>query len=82
MVIKDDDYGEFDVSLGDDGSLDTVICVSPLNAYIADRVGTKEVRFSQEYGANFRDKTGAMTDKGFSELAGEAVKAYIEQHLV
>ena len=76
MIITDDYYGNFDVSLGDDGTLDTVIIVQPPNGKC------EEIRYSTEYGAHFRDDTGAMTDIGFEELAEEAVDAYIEQYLV
>ena len=82
MIITDTDYGKFDMCLGDDGTMDTVIEICPHNRYIADQIGTKEIRFNIEYGANFRDDTGAMTDKGFNELAQEALDAYVEQYLL
>ena len=44
--------------------------------------GSREIRFSQEYGAYFRDEAGAITDEGFTELAKEAIEAYIEQYLI
>lgn len=82
MIINDNEYGQFDVRLGDDGTLDTVIKIYPWNQYIANKVGSKEIRFSTEYGADFRDDDGTMTDEGFEKLAKEAVEAYIEQYLL
>ena len=82
MLIKDKEYGDFDVTLGDDGTLDTVICVDPLNDYAIDKAGPQEIRYSTEYGAMFRDDDGTMTDEGFAELAEESVSAYIEQYLI
>ena len=75
MIITDKDYGEFDVDLEDDGTLDTVIGVWHKDNY-------QEIRFSQEYGAEFRTPTGRLTDNGFKELAVESVEAYIEQYLI
>ena len=81
MNIDDKEYGQFDVCLVDDGTMDTVISVSPKNRYIINHVGLKEIRFGTEYGVNFRDEDGAMTDEGFDELAHEAFEAYIGQYL-
>jgi hypothetical protein len=78
MIINDKEYGKFDVYLSDDGTLDTVIEV-----YNSSQLeGKREIRFSQEYAADFRDNTGAMTNDGFNELVNEAVEAYIEQYLI
>lgn len=82
MIINDKDYGEFGVCLADDGTMDTVLTVEPFNRYIIEQIGTKEIRFSTEYGTEFRDDTGAMTDGGFNELALEALEAYIAQYLL
>lgn len=82
MVIHDREYGDFDVLLEDDGTLDTVISVCPENQFIFDQIGKKEIRFSTEYGTEFRDDTGAMTDDGFDELAAEAIESYIGQYLL
>lgn len=85
MIIKDKEYGKFDVCLDDDGSLDTVLSVyhfAPNGFHLSDPVGGESIRFSQEYGADFRDDTGAMTDEGFEQLAQEAIEAYIEQYLL
>ena len=82
MIINDKEYGEFDIFLSDDGTLDTVIEICPQNDFAIDKAGDQEIRFSQEYAADFRDKDGAMTDEGFEKLAQEAVEAYIEQYLI
>ena len=85
MRINDKEYGKFDVCLDDDGTLDTVLSVyhfAPNGFHLTDPIGGESIHFSQEYGAEFRDNTGAMTDKGFEELAAEAVEAYIEQYLI
>lgn len=83
MIIYDKEYGKFEVCLVDDGTLDTVLDVyhyAP-NGFHLRHKGTTQIRFSQEYAASFRNDTGTMTDKGFAELAIEAVEAYyIEQH--
>ena len=81
MRLTNKQYGEFEISLGDDGTLDTVIVVDPLNDLAIDKAGPQEIRFSTEYGAMFRDDTGAMTQLGFEELAEEAFETYIEQYL-
>lgn len=78
MIIKDSEYGEFDVILSDDGTMDTILVVNPLDDVDTNQ---EEIRFSQEYGALFRDYDGAMTDEGFAELAEEAVDDYIERYL-
>ena len=87
MVITDKDYGDFDVSLGDDGTMDTVVVVSPVALKMSPVLLTcngasQEIRYSTEYGAMFRDDDGAMTDEGFKELAEESVDAYIDQYLI
>ena len=80
MVIKDKKYGKFDVYLGDDGTLDTVIAVTPLDSVIMQNE-EREIRFGDT--SHHRDsETGAMTEDGFAELAEEAVEAYIEQYLI
>lgn len=75
MIFKDDEYGNFDICLVDDGTLDTVISIShPLTE-------EEEIRFGSEYAAHYRDETGAVTEAGFLELAEEAKEAFIENHL-
>ena len=49
-----------EVNLVDDGTLDTVISIDGV-----------EHRFSQERGAECRDESGVMTDKGLRSLATE-----------
>jgi len=80
MIINNKEYGKFDVFLGDDGTLDTVIEVYSYSP--SWKNPDKEIRFSQEYVADYRDDTGALTDEGFNKLATEAVEAYIEQYLI
>ncbi len=82
MDINDKEYGQFDVCLADDGTMDTVLTVKPFNQYIIDKVGTKEIRFSTEYGADFRDEDGAISEDSFAELAQEAFDAYVGQYLL
>ena len=83
MLINDEEYGEFDVYLVDDGTLDTVISVQPRNDFAIDKAAEQEIRFDCEYVADFRDRRiGAITDEGFEKLAHEAVEAYIEQYLI
>ncbi len=78
MVINDNEYGRFEVDQDDDGTLDTVILVFPL-----DITGEEhEFRFSIEYASDFRNEYGVMTDDGFTELAKESIDAYIEQYLI
>lgn len=77
MIINDKEYGEFDVCLCDDGTMDTVVSVSH------GLIKTREYRYDCEYASYFRDEnTGAMTDEGFTELAKESLEAFIEDHLV
>lgn len=56
-----------EVFLVDDGTLDTVISVD----------GSR-VTFSQEYAAQHRNKKGILTNKGFKQLAKEAID-FIEE---
>lgn len=74
-MIIDNEYGQFDVSLGDDGTLDTVICVDH------ELYGSQELRYDCEYASMCRDNNGAMTDEGFVELAYDAVDAYCQQYI-
>lgn len=74
-MIIDNEYGQFDVSLGDDGTLDTVIVVNH------ELYGNQEIRYSTEFAAHYRDDTGAMTEDGFVELAEDAVDAYCQQYI-
>ncbi len=67
-MIIDNEYGQFGVSLGDDGTMDTVICVE------------HEIRYGDT--SEHRDEhTGAMTDDGFTELALDAIDAYCQQYI-
>ena len=73
-MIVDNEYGQFDVSLGDDGTMDTVICVEH------ELYGSQEIRYSDT--SEHRDKeTGAMTDGGFTELAYDAIDTYCQQYI-
>jgi hypothetical protein len=71
---------EFEVFLCDDGTMDTVLSVSPINHDLLSRFGKDEIRFDGEYAANFRDENGCMTDDGFTMLASEALDSYFENH--
>lgn len=74
---SDKTYGQFDVCLCDDGTIDTVISVSHA------LVETREYRYNGEYAAQFKnEETGTMTDDGFIELAQDALEIYIEQCLI
>lgn len=79
MKIKGSDC-MYEVYLVDDGTMDTVLSVSPNNDDLFARYGKREIRFDCEYASEFRDDTGAMTDDGFEILAKEAVESY-EQEL-
>ena len=74
-MIIDTEFGHFDVSLGDDGTMDTVISVEH------ELYGTHEIRYGCEYTSEYRDDTGTMTDGGFTELAYDAVDAYCQQYI-
>lgn len=54
------------IGLVDDGTLDTVVSVN----------GT-ELRYSQEFAADFRDETGAITRRGWLELREIAIEDYL-----
>ena len=62
-IISDDDGRIYSCFLVDDGTLDTVIEV----------VGV-DFRFSDT--SMYRDKNGALTDKGFIELCDECINDY------
>lgn len=62
----------WEATLIDDGTLDTVIRVMP----VAGDEPAWECRFDGEYAATFRDKSGAMTERGLRELGKEAADAY------
>ena len=75
IMIIDTEYGQFDVDLSDDGTLDTVISVEH------ELYGQHDIRFSDT--SHLRDAdAGVITDEGFAELAKESVEAYIEQYLI
>lgn len=54
------------VFLRDEGTMDTVLTVD----------GCRH-SFSQEYAADMRDETGALTDAGFKELADDALDDHL-----
>ena len=54
---------EHEVFLQDDGTLDTVILVDGV-----------QIRYSQEYAADFRTESGMLTYDGLKELAIEALQ--------
>ena len=83
MILNDKEYGQFDVSLGDDGTMDTVIVVEPLNDYAIDKAGTQEFRWTLEDEDGFyRDEDGYMTGEGFKDLAEQALEMYVETYLI
>lgn len=60
----------YNVTLENDGSLDTVVCV---NGY--------QLRYSQEDAEQWRDEeTGAITDEGWEALRELAIEDYIQDH--
>lgn len=83
MRIKSDGR-LFDIWLCDDGTMDTVISIQPVapkKKYANAPNDTEywpaeEVRFDGEFASSFRDKDGAMTDKGLRELGREAATDY------
>jgi hypothetical protein len=57
---------KYDVQLGDDGTLDTLVYVNG-----------KPIRFDMEFASMFRNKkTGAITERGWRQLKKEAIDAY------
>ena len=77
MTIKESNH-LFDVYLEDDGTMDTVLSVSPKNHDLWARFGSREIRFDCEYASAFRKKDGSMTQKGFRDLAYEAAESYCD----
>ena len=73
-------HHRFNVYLEDDGTLDTVLSVSPVNQDLWARYGSSQIRFDCEYAASCRRKNGEMTAAGFKRLAEEAVESYLEIH--
>lgn len=60
-----------EVKLVDDGTLDTVVNVDGV-----------EMRYDQEYVADFRDpELGSLTDEGFDALMEQAVNDFIDRFL-
>ena len=47
MIFTDKEYGQFDICLADDGTLDTVITVDPLNDLVLTRPGNKRYDLAQ-----------------------------------
>ena len=74
------EHHRFNVYLEDDGTMDTVLSVSPVNHDLWARYGSSEIRFDCEYASSFRKKNGDMTISGFRILAEEAIEAYLEMH--
>jgi hypothetical protein len=76
----------FDVCLENDGTLDTVISVQPVAPKKRYRNAPNdteyfprvETRFDCEYASQYRDKDGAMTERGLRELGREACADYYE----
>lgn len=80
----------WDVQLEDDGTMDTVVSVSPVtrprntaenaNKYPNDSQGPyypwQEVRFDSEYASEHRRPNGEMTMRGLRILGQEAAEAY------
>ena len=60
----------WEVNLGDDGTLDTVITVQP----VAGNFPEQEVRFSDT--SDYRRNDGSLTMRGFRELAKDAISDY------
>lgn len=56
---------EYDVYLVDDGTMDTVI-----------KVEDREYRYDMEFAADFRKQDGSFSNKGFRELALDAIDSY------
>ena len=63
----------YDISLGDDGTMDTVICVSDYHGH------TTEVRFDGEFASSYRRRDGSMTVSGLRALGLEAIESLEEE---
>ena len=62
-------YGNYEVRLIDDGTLDTIISVNG-----------KQFRYSQDFAGEYRDATsGALGEDGFFALADIAIADYEEE---
>ena len=73
-MIIENEYGQFDVGLADDGTMDTIISVEH------ELYGEHEIRYGGA--SEHRDEhTGAMTDDGFTELAFDAVDEYCQRYI-
>jgi hypothetical protein len=59
---------KYDVYLGDDGSLDTIVSVEG-----------HDIRFDSEYASQFRNKKGEMTKAGWKRLKQAAIDAYEDE---
>lgn len=72
----------FEVSLLNDGSLDTVIGVQPVKprkramSQAPVMWPEQEFRFSIDFASNYRLKNGRLTDKGLRELGKQAIELY------
>lgn len=63
----------YDVYLGDDGTMDTVIEVSDYHGH------QKDVRFDGEFTSTYRLADGSMTKRGLKELGLEAIESLEEE---
>jgi len=60
--------------LGDDGTLDTIVTVEcPCGA-------EEEMRYSQEFAADFRDEEGTFSDSGWRGIADSAIDDFMAEH--
>ena len=72
----------WDVTLRDDGTMDTVIEVQPvavrrqLAGQQREYWPAETVRFDADHAADCRDRDGAMTTRGLRELGLEAIGDY------
>jgi hypothetical protein len=83
MLSTDEEYRQFEVELVNDGTMDIVITVNPLNDYAIDKAGRQEFRWTFDGDEVFYfDEDGRLTDKGFKELAEAAMCMYIDQYLM
>ena len=82
MILHNDEYGNFDIGLINDGTMDTVVEVFPLSDYVIGKVGMQEIRFTLDDDGFYRDEDGCMTDEGFKDLAEQALEGYIERYLI
>ncbi len=73
MIIIKHDGHKWRVWLRDDGTMDTVIGIEPVNVKLGK---SSESRFDSEYAASYRSRDGAMTLRGLRELGKQAAESY------